>query len=123
MQDGVAYLAAGIIDHETGTRDMRKLNGLFKFMPYTGVLFVGLMIDEVGDPYVIEFNVRFGDPETQPLMVRMEGDFVPLGSWTITLTADVEARDRAAPAVPAVVGHQAVDLSLHVRGLGVDSSG
>ena len=46
--------------------------------PYQGVLFVGLMIDAAGDPYVIEFNVRFGDPETQPLMVRMEGDLLPI---------------------------------------------
>jgi phosphoribosylamine--glycine ligase len=46
--------------------------------PYQGVLFVGLMIDASGDPYVIEFNVRFGDPETQPLMVRMEGDLLPV---------------------------------------------
>jgi len=46
--------------------------------PYQGVLYVGLMIDDAGDPYVIEFNVRFGDPETQPLMVRMEGDFLPI---------------------------------------------
>jgi phosphoribosylamine--glycine ligase len=46
--------------------------------PYQGVLFVGLMIDSAGDPYVIEFNVRFGDPETQPLMVRMEGDLLPI---------------------------------------------
>lgn len=46
--------------------------------PYVGVLFVGLMIDSEGDPYVVEFNVRFGDPETQPLMVRMNGDLVPL---------------------------------------------
>jgi phosphoribosylamine--glycine ligase len=46
--------------------------------PYQGVLFVGLMIDEAGDPYVIEFNVRFGDPETQPLMVRMQGDLLPI---------------------------------------------
>lgn len=46
--------------------------------PYQGVLFVGLMIDAAGDPYVIEFNVRFGDPETQPLMLRMKGDLLPL---------------------------------------------
>lgn len=46
--------------------------------PYQGVLYVGLMIDSVGDPYVIEFNVRFGDPETQPLLVRMEGDLLPI---------------------------------------------
>ena len=45
---------------------------------YQGVLFVGLMIDAVGDPFVIEFNVRFGDPETQPLMLRMKSDLLPL---------------------------------------------
>ena len=47
-------------------------------MPYTGVLYVGLMIDASGQPNVIEFNVRFGDPETQPLMVQMDGDIVPV---------------------------------------------
>ena len=46
--------------------------------PYVGVLYVGLMIDPEGVPRVVEFNVRFGDPETQPLVVRMEGDLVPL---------------------------------------------
>ena len=46
--------------------------------PYQGVLYVGLMIDAAGDPLVIEFNVRFGDPETQALMVRMEGDLLPI---------------------------------------------
>jgi phosphoribosylamine--glycine ligase len=46
--------------------------------PYQGVLFVGLMIDAAGDPYVIEFNVRFGDPETQPLLVRMQSDLLPI---------------------------------------------
>ncbi|HVP30831.1 MAG TPA: phosphoribosylamine--glycine ligase [Myxococcota bacterium] len=46
--------------------------------PYTGVLYVGLMIDPAGAPKVVEFNVRFGDPETQPLVLRMEGDLVPL---------------------------------------------
>jgi phosphoribosylamine--glycine ligase len=46
--------------------------------PYQGVLYVGLMIDAAGDPFVIEFNVRFGDPETQPLLVRMEGDLLPI---------------------------------------------
>ena len=47
-------------------------------MPYTGVLYAGLMIDASGAPRVVEFNVRFGDPETQALVVRMEGDLVPL---------------------------------------------
>lgn len=47
-------------------------------IPYVGVLYVGLMIDAEGRPFVVEFNVRFGDPETQALMVRMQGDLVPL---------------------------------------------
>jgi len=47
-------------------------------VPYCGVLYAGLMIDSNGAPKVIEFNVRFGDPETQPLMMRMGGDLVPL---------------------------------------------
>lgn len=54
-------------------RGMREEGNL-----YQGVLYVGLMIDEAGAPRVVEFNVRFGDPETQPLLVRMEGDLLPL---------------------------------------------
>ncbi len=46
--------------------------------PIQGVLFVGLMIDAHGAPRVIEFNVRFGDPETQALLLRLDGDLVPL---------------------------------------------
>jgi phosphoribosylamine--glycine ligase len=46
--------------------------------PYQGVLFVGLMIDAAGDASVIEFNVRFGDPETQALMVRLQDDLLPI---------------------------------------------
>jgi phosphoribosylamine--glycine ligase len=46
--------------------------------PYVGVLYVGLMIDEAGRPAVVEFNVRFGDPETQPLVMQMASDLVPL---------------------------------------------
>jgi phosphoribosylamine--glycine ligase len=46
--------------------------------PYQGILYVGLMIDPSGAPKVIEFNVRYGDPETQALMLRMRDDIVPL---------------------------------------------
>jgi len=46
--------------------------------PFTGVLYVGLMVDADGAPRVVEFNVRFGDPETQPLLVRMEDDLFPI---------------------------------------------
>jgi phosphoribosylamine--glycine ligase len=47
-------------------------------LPYRGVLFVGLMVDAAGAPRVVEFNVRFGDPETQALMLQMRGDLAPL---------------------------------------------
>ena len=46
-------------------------------MPFTGILYTGLMLTEKG-PRVLEYNVRFGDPETQPIMVRMKSDIVAL---------------------------------------------
>ncbi len=46
--------------------------------PYTGFLYAGLMIDSEGNPRVIEFNCRFGDPETQPIMMRMKSDLAQL---------------------------------------------
>lgn len=45
---------------------------------YTGFLYAGLMIDPEGRPKVIEFNCRFGDPETQPIMLRLQSDLVAL---------------------------------------------
>ncbi len=45
---------------------------------YTGFLYAGLMIDSDGTPRVIEYNCRFGDPETQPIMMRLESDLVAL---------------------------------------------
>jgi len=45
---------------------------------YTDFLYAGLMIDHAGQPKVIEFNCRFGDPETQPIMMRMQSDLVEL---------------------------------------------
>jgi len=44
--------------------------------PYTGFLYAGLMIAPDGTPSVIEFNCRFGDPETQPIMLRMQSDLI-----------------------------------------------
>ena len=45
---------------------------------YTGFLYAGLMIDEQGNSKVLEYNVRFGDPETQPIMLRMKSDLAEL---------------------------------------------
>ena len=45
---------------------------------YTGFLYAGLMISEAGQPKVIEFNCRFGDPETQPIMLRLQSDLVEM---------------------------------------------
>jgi len=45
---------------------------------YQGILYAGLMIDELGDPYVVEFNCRFGDPETQVVLPRLKTDLVDI---------------------------------------------
>ena len=47
-------------------------------MPFIGFLYVELMIDSTGQARVVEYNVRLGDPETQPLMMRLESDLLPL---------------------------------------------
>ncbi len=46
--------------------------------PYTGFLYAGLMIDAAGNPKVLEYNCRFGDPETQPILYRLRSDLVEL---------------------------------------------
>jgi phosphoribosylamine--glycine ligase len=79
-----AYTPAPVVTETTEKRVLEEivyptLRGLRKEgHPYVGVLYVGLMIDSVGAASVVEFNVRFGDPETQPLMLQMDGDLVPI---------------------------------------------
>ncbi|TCB47640.1 phosphoribosylamine--glycine ligase [Acinetobacter sp. ANC 4779] len=58
---------------------------------YTGFLYAGLMIDEQGQPKVIEFNCRFGDPETQPIMMRLKSSLVDLVEAGIAGNLPVEA--------------------------------
>jgi len=55
-------------------------------MDYRGVLYLGLMVTAQGDPFVLEFNVRFGDPETQAILLRLESSFVEALKATATGT-------------------------------------
>ncbi|MDP2246148.1 phosphoribosylamine--glycine ligase [Pseudomonas sp.] len=71
---------------------------------YTGFLYAGLMIDQAGKPKVIEFNCRFGDPETQPIMVRLESSLVLLIEAALAQALDkVEARWDPRPTVGVVL--------------------
>ncbi|MBT9319124.1 phosphoribosylamine--glycine ligase [Actinobacillus pleuropneumoniae] len=79
-----AYSPAPVVTPEIHNRVMQEvIYPTVKGMaaegnPYTGFLYAGLMIMPNGQPKVIEFNCRFGDPETQPIMMRLESDLVQL---------------------------------------------
>ncbi|MGV7176499.1 phosphoribosylamine--glycine ligase [Xanthomonas axonopodis] len=79
-----AYSPAPVVTPEVHARVMREVveptvQGMIADgAPFTGFLYAGLMIDAHGAPKVIEFNVRFGDPETQPVMLRLQSDLVDL---------------------------------------------
>lgn len=79
-----AYSPAPVVTAEVHARVMREVveptvRGMAADgIPFTGFLYAGLMIDASGAPKVIEFNVRFGDPETQPVMLRLQSDLVDL---------------------------------------------
>ncbi len=79
-----AYSPAPVVTPEVHARVMREIVNptvqgmLADGIPFTGFLYAGLMIDAGGVPKVIEFNVRFGDPETQPVMLRLHSDLVDL---------------------------------------------
>ena len=71
-------------------------------VPYRGVLYVGLMIDEHGDPYVVEFNVRFGDPECQitiPLIASDLGEMLNAASRDKLASHDAQFHDKHAMTV------------------------
>lgn len=77
-----AYSPAPVVTPEMHDRIMEEvirptiLGMASEGNPFTGFLYAGLMIDAQGSPKVLEFNVRFGDPETQPIMLRMKSDLV-----------------------------------------------
>ena len=77
-----AYSPAPVVDSRMHDRILKSVieptvQGLLKDgIPYTGFLYAGLMIGDDGIPRVLEYNCRFGDPETQPIMMRMDSDLV-----------------------------------------------
>ncbi|MBL3589500.1 MAG: phosphoribosylamine--glycine ligase [gamma proteobacterium endosymbiont of Lamellibrachia anaximandri] len=77
-----AYSPAPVVDERIYQRIMDEVilptvHGMAtEGLPYTGFLYAGLMIAADGTPKVIEYNCRFGDPETQPIMMRMQSDLV-----------------------------------------------
>jgi phosphoribosylamine--glycine ligase len=76
-------------------------------IPYTGFLYAGLMIGKDGAPRVVEFNCRLGDPETQPILMRLKSDLLELVDHAIDGTlAEVEAEwDRRAALGVVVAAH------------------
>lgn len=79
-----AYSPAPVVTPDVHARVMREVveptvaGMIADGVPFTGFLYAGLMIDASGAPKVIEFNVRFGDPETQPVMLRLQSDLLDL---------------------------------------------
>jgi phosphoribosylamine--glycine ligase len=92
-----AYSPAPVVTPEVHARACREvieptLAGMAaEDTPFSGFLYAGLMIDQAGAPYVIEFNVRMGDPETQPILMRLDSDLLEL------LEASIDNRLSAHP--------------------------
>ncbi len=89
-----AYSPAPVVTPEIHAKVMREIirptvEGMAKDgMPYTGFLYAGLMISPDGGVKTLEFNCRMGDPETQPIMMRLKSDFVALAEHAVNGTLD-----------------------------------
>ena len=89
-----AYSPAPVVTPEVHARVMREIimptiHGMAADgIPYTGFLYAGLMIDAEGQARTLEFNCRMGDPEAQPIMLRMKSDLVDLVEHAIDGTLD-----------------------------------
>ena len=105
-----AYSPAPVVTADVHARVMREVveptvRGMAADgIPFTGFLYAGLMIDASGAPKVIEFNVRFGDPETQPVMLRLQSDLVELVEAAIDERLDtIEAQWDPRPSLGVVM--------------------
>ena len=89
-----AYTPAPVVDADMHRRAMAEvilptIEGMAADgAPFTGFLYAGLMISPEGDPKVLEYNVRFGDPETQPILMRLKSDLPELCLAAIEGTLD-----------------------------------
>jgi phosphoribosylamine---glycine ligase len=89
-----AYSPAPVVTPEIHAKVMREIirptvEGMAKDgIPYTGFLYAGLMISVDGTVKTLEFNCRMGDPETQPIMLRLKSDFVALAEHAVNGTLD-----------------------------------
>jgi len=104
-----AYSPAPLVTDEVHRKNMEQIMiPTVKAMaaegrPYRGVLYAGLMIKN-GEPRALEFNARFGDPEAQPLLMRMESDLFPILEAVVDRRLhEVEMRWRPEPAVCVVM--------------------
>jgi phosphoribosylamine--glycine ligase len=94
-----AYSPAPVVTPQLHARVMREIiqpaiAGMAKDgTPYTGFLYAGLMIDKAGNPKTLEFNCRLGDPETQPIMLRLKSDLLALVEHALEGTLDRAAAD------------------------------
>jgi len=94
-----AYSPAPVVTPQLHARVMREIiqpaiAGMAKDgTPYTGFLYAGLMIDKAGNPKTLEFNCRLGDPETQPIMLRLKSDLLALIEHALDGTLDRAAAD------------------------------
>jgi phosphoribosylamine--glycine ligase len=94
-----AYSPAPVVTPMIHAKVMREIikptvEGMAKDgIPYTGFLYAGLMISPNGDVKTLEFNCRMGDPETQPILMRLKSDFVALAEHAINGTLDQAEAD------------------------------
>jgi phosphoribosylamine--glycine ligase len=94
-----AYSPAPVVTPQLHARVMREIiqpaiAGMAKDgTPYVGFLYAGLMIDKAGNPKTLEFNCRLGDPETQPIMLRLKSDLLALVEHALAGTLDRAAAD------------------------------
>ncbi len=94
-----AYSPAPVVTPQLHARVMREIiqpaiAGMAKDgTPYVGFLYAGLMIDKAGNPKTLEFNCRLGDPETQPIMLRLKSDLLALVEHALEGTLNRAATD------------------------------